>query len=638
MAKINGPIQHLGGPDGKKTKITEAVVKSICSQADYDTWVSACIVSAPGEEPDTFDGFGVPFESAGILPYGCRVNPYDNEKYPLNQVGFSKLLADQYRDEIRYCHTDKTWYVFDHDKGWIANDSKNLLFDKIREFERRIQYACSLIDGETYQQSFAKAFLDQLSNNTRIKNVLELVSHEYAFSASEMDTRIDIIATQNGVIQLKTDGSFDFHAFRPEDMTTRHAGTYYDPDAKCPRWDQFILEIMDGDREKADFLQIFLGQSLYSENEQKAFAIFFGKNTNNGKSTLVATLKSLLGDYAVAVNEGLIQKHSNAGVHESSELAKTKGAKIVSLQEPSKDLQVNVATIKNITGRDSVSARFLNQNGFDFIPGYSLIISTNHELSLRDLSVFQRGSVVLFTFKRSFTGSEVDTQLEEKLKAELPGILNWLLEGWAKYCAACPDGRRWILPQSMQDDIADYWHRSDLVRIFLEENYVITNNPNDTVPKAEVYQQYRRWSLTNGDQPRSSKAVQPEIKARLAEMLGQRNIDPERKIGKGIRCYYGLRPINSDTEDTVESIEDKRRAFRHFFFANYEPSPHQHTPLEDIYSDYTNSTLSTKPLNMQECRWEIEDLLGNKVIDNAVSVAKRGTHQMQLLVTADSIA
>lgn len=406
---------------------------------------------------------------------------------------------------MRYCVNQKQWYIFDRCKGWIAEKNSKIL-DIYQRFIRNLAYAYNLIDNDDYRKAFGKFF--KCTSISTCDNILRHAAKYYPFDAVEMDAKIDIVAAHNGVIQLDlANGTFHFRSFHPDDMTTKRMSVTYDPDAKCPRWEQFVGEVMDGNAELITFLQIFSGQMMYGRNEQKAFGIFLGVTTNNGKSTLVEALKDLLGDYAVSVSESVISKGNNNQINELEQLAKTQGARMVSLPEPRQNLQLNEQVLKSFTGNGLIHVRRLYQEGFDIQPGATLIIDTNYELTLRDMSVFHRKSVILFPFNVSFSENQIDTRLFEKLRAESSGILNWILKGWEMYCALTPNSCQWTLPARMQQVINEYAHDSDIIHRFIEDNYQITANRSDVVPMAELYQRYRTWSLENGDSPGAQKIL-----------------------------------------------------------------------------------------------------------------------------------
>lgn len=197
------------------------------------------------------------------------------DTYFWDQLGLSCLFSDFFQNKARYCNTDKCWYIFDSEIGWQKDVGRKKLKKLVFEFKRKILYAESLIDNGKAKESFHKNFYGMLLTDSQYHALADASSEDYSFSASEMDTAIDSLAVQNGVIKLNRDGTFDFHTFTPEDMTTMHMATVYDPKAKCPTWERFINEVLGGDQEIIQFFKIFIGQTLYGHNDQKAFGILY---------------------------------------------------------------------------------------------------------------------------------------------------------------------------------------------------------------------------------------------------------------------------------------------------------------------------------------------------------------------------
>ena len=533
----------------KKRSVSESEINALETQDDFESWCKNYVVNHPGDEPDTLTAFGVPFEESGILPYDWNKNPYDRVAYSLTQRGLAALFADNYRDKIRYCSTEHKWYVFDPAKGWSVDPDKEQVNFLLDEFNGRLEYAASLIDDDDYRKRFRNQYCHQLDTGPQARTFLYLVSERTTFSASEMDTALDILGALNGVVKLGRGRPFDFHPFSPADMITRHMAVVYDPDAKCPRWEQYLNEIFNGDQEIINFLQIFLGQMLYGFNERKAFGIFYGPATNNGKSTLVNVLETILADYAwAAPNDFLAQRKRNS-VHDSEQLAHTKGTRLVTIPEPPQDQIVDVSLVKNLTGNAPITARLVYQNSFTFVPSCTMIIDTNHKIWMRDHTVFDRGSVILFPFNEVFDETKADSTLKDKLLQERSGILNWLLEGWAKYNAATANGTKgWVLPQSMVDALNAYRGESDTMESFLTENYEVTGDPNDLVKPDALYQTYRSWSYSNGDQAKSKKVFLPDVTIRLSNLLRKKRgitgtFDEnlcKYKDSHGTRYYWGI--------------------------------------------------------------------------------------------------
>ena len=525
----------------RKKKMSDADIAMLSSADARLCWYKTYVPQKPGDEPDTMEGLGVPFETTGIPPFGWHVNPYDPE-YSMDQIGLSKLFADEHADRLRYCSTDKNWYVNDPKKGWVCDPDKHYVMEYVRQFKRRLAYAYRLIDGDEYKKEFMENRLKLLDTVNQVDSVLKAASREYPFNAAEMNNRVDTIAAINRIILLRRDGSYTVQGYTPDNMITNHLNTIYDPSAKCPLWDKTINDIFGGDAETINFFQIFCGQMLYGRNDQKTLAIWVGSKTNNGKTTLMTVLRDFFGDYGVAINDKLLRKHRTMSVDDKSEMMSLKGKRIAVLAEPDRGFVLDGDMVKRITGGDTLKARHLYCEHVDFIAAATIILGTNYLPNIKDPTLFDRGSIVLFHFDQSFTGSRADTQLSEKLKSEYPGILNWLLEGWEKYCRMCPNGERWVLPPKMQAEVDQYRADSDLTDQFLTDKFELTGRRDDVVLRTKVYSIYRDWFAANGDGDlESPKVFHGAFAAYLAKMLGLPGHDlPVTKKADGNRYYYGI--------------------------------------------------------------------------------------------------
>ena len=282
----------------------------------------------------------------------------------------------------------------------------------------------------------------------------------------------------------------------------------YDPDARCERWEQFVPEIMQEDIEKAKFFQKNLGYSLTGDTSQEGFTIFYGDKSRNGKGTCCETMLYIMGDYGrTAQPETIAQKrYSNSG-SPSEDIARLKGARFVNMSEPDRGLLLNAALVKQLTGGDTVTARFLQQNSFEYKPEYKLFINTNHLPRITDDSVFASGRVKLIPFERHFSENEQDKGLKEFFRQpeNMAGIFNWLLEGLKLMRV---EGLK--QPQSIIDAIEQYRKVSDTVGMFIEEALVEAIGSKMLI--INVYPQFKKWSEKNGYGVLSNRNFISELK------------------------------------------------------------------------------------------------------------------------------
>mgnify|MGYP000753762023 FL=1 len=175
------------------------------------------------------------------------------------------------------------------------------------------------------------------------------------------------------------------------------------------------------DREKIEYVQKLLGYCLTSDTKEEQMYVFYGESTRNGKSTLVETISYLMGNikgYSANSQPDLIGKKNIDNRAPSEDLARLRGARAVFMSEPSKDMVINCSMVKQLVGGDTVTARKLRQNSFEYIPQFKMIMNTNHLCRINDSTMFYGNKIIVISFLRHFTKEEQDKTLKQKLKTE----------------------------------------------------------------------------------------------------------------------------------------------------------------------------------------------------------------------------
>ena len=174
----------------------------------------------------------------------------------------------------------------------------------------------------------------------------------------------------------------------PDDFLTKISPVDYDPNAKSERFDRFIDEVMSADKDKVLFLQKALGYGICGDTRYECMFFLYGETTRNGKGTLMESVLKVLGDYGKAVRpETIAQKHNVNSQAPSEDIARLAGIRFANIAEPSRGLMLNAAQIKNMTGNDTLNARFLNENSFDFESQFKLYINTNYFPVISDMTI-----------------------------------------------------------------------------------------------------------------------------------------------------------------------------------------------------------------------------------------------------------
>jgi len=265
---------------------------------------------------------------------------------------------------------------------------------------------------------------------------------------------------------------------------------------------------MQNDTEKVRFLQKALGYSLTGETFNECFFILYGNTTRNGKGTTMETILHLMNDYGrTAQPETIAKKQFTNGSGPTEDVARLKGARFVNICEPDKGLHLNSSLVKQMTGGDTITARFLHQDSFEYRPEYKLFISTNHLPHVSDDSIFASGRVKVIPFNRHFPEHEQEKGLKTFFKEakNLSGILNWLIEGLK---LMRHEGLE--QPQSINEAINQYKEESDVLGQFIHE-WIIKMEYRKTV-MTEIYMYYKTWCDENGNSPLSNRNLIKELR------------------------------------------------------------------------------------------------------------------------------
>ena len=219
--------------------------------------------------------------------------------------------------------------------------------------------------------------------------------------------------------------------------------------------------------EKAKYLQKAFGYALTGNTRYECLFILYGATTRNGKGTAMETFLRLMGDYGkTARPETIGARFQPNGNAPSEDVARLNGARFVNISEPDKKLTLSAALVKSLTGNDTITARYLHENSFEYRPQFKMFINTNYLPQITDLTLFSSGRIKTIPFERHFEEWEQDKKLKE-LFAEpgnLSGILNWCIEGLRLL-----ETEGFKEPQAVRDATSEYEHESDKIALFMEE-------------------------------------------------------------------------------------------------------------------------------------------------------------------------
>jgi putative DNA primase/helicase len=265
-----------------------------------------------------------------------------------------------------------------------------------------------------------------------------------------------LLNTPDGVVDLRT-GKLRPHS--SGDFMTKI--TTVGPGGDCPRFKQFMSEIMAGDEEMVAFIQRVLGYCLTGDTREEAIFFFYGGG-QNGKGVLTSTVEWLMADYCKSAGDEVFMESKND--RHSTEVARLKGARMVLVAEVEDGRRWNESRLKRMTGGDTITARFMRQDDFEFKPEFKPVIAGNHKPQIRNVNVAMRRRINLIPFLVTIPEERRDNTLKDRLKDEGPGILKWLIDGCLEYQRIGLNP-----PQSVVAATDEYFLSQNTVAAWIEE-------------------------------------------------------------------------------------------------------------------------------------------------------------------------
>jgi putative DNA primase/helicase len=432
-----------------------------------------------------------------------KLNLLNNPRYRFGDIGFGRLFADIYKGICRFVPERKKWYVF-NGKFWQADIAGLKSMELCKSLaDNLLKYALT-ISEEHLRTNFLKECGRWQQRRFR-ETYLKEAQSVYPLSFRTFDEDRYLLNCQNGTLDVRT---MEFHEHKPSDFLSKITGASYLSDAHSERFHQYIDEIMSSDKEKAKFLQKSLGYAVTGDTRYECLFFLYGESSRNGKGTLMESVLNVLGDYGKAVRpETIAQKRFTNSQAPSEDIARLVGIRLANISEPGRGLLLNVAQVKTMTGNDTLNARFLHENSFDFEPQFKIYINTNYLPAVNDMTLFSSGRVLIIPFDRHFNESEQDKSLKERFaKPDVQSaILNWLIKG---YRLLQEEGLK--PPKAVLESTQSYARESNKVMQFMEE--MLIQDPKAETRTAKVYDAYRTWCGRNGLFPENNRNFNHELR------------------------------------------------------------------------------------------------------------------------------
>lgn len=411
-------------------------------------------------------------------------------------IANGRRLADTHGQNIRFTEA-RGWLVWDGQR-WVNDDSGIRVQALAKKTAANILTEANGADDKPTLNHARRS-----QSRGSIEAMIYFVRSEPGIfmPIDAFDSDPWLLNVANGTLDLRA-GTLQPH--RREDYLTKLVPIAFAETADCPQWIEFLDRVTGQHEELRAYLRRLAGYLLTGVTTEQSFHFLYGEGAN-GKSVFCEIIALLLGEYAMIAQPQMIMARRHSGV--PNDIARLKGMRAVLMNETSQDSRFDEARLKDLTGTDSLTGRFLNREFFDFAPTHKLLLRGNHKPAIggTDKGIWRRLHLVPFTV--SIPEPEQDRRLLEKLRGELPGILRWALVGCLEWQRVGLDP-----PLLITQAVDEYRQESDTLGRFIEER--CQPSPNAQIKSSALFTQYREYCQQLGERSLSQRDVAGEMERR----------------------------------------------------------------------------------------------------------------------------
>ena len=445
---------------------------------------------------------------------GKVIQTVDEEKmraYTFDDMGNAERFVDLFGENVRYCYTEKKWYFYNSMRWSVDNLGVILrMADKCVEAmkaEAKLYLQADEESGGDMAKAFEKHMKSSRSNKSK-KAMLNEIEHHLPILPIQMDRYKMALNTPSGIINLKNG---DVKAHNPEYYFTKITSVDCAEAADCPRWLAFLDDIFADDKDLIRYIQKAVGYSLTGSTAEQCAFFLYGTG-RNGKSTFIDVIRDVFGDYAANIQPETIMVKSSQSNAINSDIARLKGARLVTSVEPNEGVRLNEGLLKQLTGDDTVTARKLYSEEFEFKPEFKLWMATNHKPIIRgtDTGIWRR--IHMIPFNVQIPEDKVDKNLTHKLKAEMTAIFKWCIDGclmWQR------EGLQ--MPAAVLKSVREYRREMDVISAFIEDKCTLEG----AVQASTLYAAYVSWADSNNEYCMSNTKFSTELAKRFEKIKGR---------------------------------------------------------------------------------------------------------------------
>lgn len=446
------------------------------------------------------------------------------------------LIVEQHEGDILYCSAHARWYVFDGTR--FARDTKggDAVLHRAEQTAHRL-YTLA-VEAEKANNKNAAEHYSTWARKAHSKNHLQgaltlaKTRPEVQVLPEEFDSDPMLFNVENGTIDLR-DGTLRPHA--RADRLTRRAPVKYDAAARCPQFMAY-LERVQPDADNRAYLQRHAGTMLIGEAPEEIMFLHHGAGAN-GKTVFLETMRNVLGgDYSVELPTHALM-HNRISRDEKT-FVPIEGKRLVTSTELHQGAQMNEPVVKKLTSGEPVQVQPHYTEMYETVPIGTLVITTNYipKIAGDDDGIWRR--LHRIPWQVQIPKEEQDPHLRQKLAAEAPGILNWIIQG-------CLEFQRIGLhpPDAVKNATEGYRHDEDVLGAFLED--CCCEGAEAWVSTADLKNALEFWHKRN-------HSWRPPSVRRLTNRLGNQGLQPKKN--GGARGWAGL-ALKGDFRREIDEAE-----------------------------------------------------------------------------------
>ncbi|TFW02463.1 hypothetical protein E4K72_13465 [Oxalobacteraceae bacterium OM1] len=449
------------------------------------------------------------------------------DEHEYGDVRNGKLFAIHHRGKFKYVFEKSSWMYWDGQRWAWCEGGEEVEAAKETAVAYTKDVAARL--GEDVKNTDLQQLLKhaiKMQEEKRLFAMLSMAASEPGMGIrhmAQLDANPMLLGVCNGVVDLKQGMIVPAD---PAQLITRQCSASYDPNATCPAWLAFLASCFPGAPDMVGYLQKAVGYTLTGNVSEEVMHFCYGSG-RNGKSVMANVLYKILGDYAMVMRTDTLMRTRNHDGGQTNDIARLSGARLVLANETRVEQALDDARLKELVSTETITARFLHREFFDFKPTHKIWVRGNHKPRISDTSDGAWRRIRLVPFEVQVDPANVDPKLEEKLWAERDGILAWAVQGCLQW------QRHGLTPaRKIADASAEYRTENDILGQWLEEECTLSRAQQD---QQQVWGSWQVWCERNGHLAGSKNTFTRRLK--------DRGIGVAKPGGKPV--YVGLTLVHS---------------------------------------------------------------------------------------------